>query len=191
MTGRFLVWYYTKEKCFTRSQKRQTRTGIPVYNLRNYHIYIIKLITEPMLWQTLEQRAREEGRLVGHATFFPEAHKRCPARVVTLLRDGDSPPAQPVNMPMSNYSNDRAIDVVIDASESGDEEFGIVVLTAIADEMGADPASLPPIGNSIDPDILNGLRKAGSQQSNALSFEYLGYEVVVTGGGVIRIRSLA
>lgn len=92
---------------------------------------------------------------------------------------------------MDNHSNDRGVDVVIDASESGEEEFGIVVLTAIADEMGADPASLPPIGDSIDPDILNWFRKAGGQQSNALSFEYLGYEVVVTAGGVIRIRSLA
>lgn len=92
---------------------------------------------------------------------------------------------------MDDSDIDCGTDVVIDASASTDDEFGTIVLTTIADELGTDPAALPPLRDSIDPDILNGFRDADGASTKALSFEYLGYEVVVTDDGVIQLRSLA
>ena len=92
---------------------------------------------------------------------------------------------------MDNPSTDRSTEIIIDASASGDDEFGTRVLTTIADELGTDPASLPPLRDSIDPDVLNGFFDAAGASTKALSFEYLGYEVVVTDDGVIRLRSLS
>lgn len=92
---------------------------------------------------------------------------------------------------MDNSSNDCGTDVVIDARASGDDELGTVVLTTIADEVGVDPASLPPLRRSIDPDLLNGFNEDDSDSAKALSFEYLGYEVVVTNDGIVQLRSLA
>ena len=92
---------------------------------------------------------------------------------------------------MDNSHTDCGTDVIIDASASSDDEFGTILLTTIADELGTDPASLPPLRDSIDPDILNSFRDADGDSSKALSFEYLGYDVVVTDDGVIQLRSLA
>jgi len=93
---------------------------------------------------------------------------------------------------MDNSHTDRGTDVVIDASAAdGDDEFGTLVLTTIADELGTDPASLPPLRDSIDPDVLNSFFQADGESAKALSFEYLCYEVVVTGDGVIQLRSQA
>lgn len=92
---------------------------------------------------------------------------------------------------MDDATTDCGTDVIIDASANADDELGTVVLTTIADELETDPASLPPLRDSVDPDILNGLRAAESRSRTALSFEYLGYEVIVTDDGIIRLRSLA
>ena len=83
--------------------------------------------------------------------------------------------------PMNRPTNDSATHVVIDARTSCDDEFGTVVVTAIADELGVDPESLPPIRDSIDPDILNGLREDTRSAVTSLTFEYLGYEIVEIG----------
>lgn len=92
---------------------------------------------------------------------------------------------------MDDSTNDCGTDVVIDARASTDDELGTAVLTTIADEVGSDPASLPPLRQSIDPDLLNGLCDDDSGSAKAISFEYLGYEVVVTDDGVVRLHSLA
>lgn len=92
---------------------------------------------------------------------------------------------------MDNSSTDCGTDVIIDASASTDDEFGTIVLTTIADELGTDPASLPPLRDSIDPDLLNGFCDGDGASAKALSFEYLGYQIVVTDDGVIQLRSLA
>lgn len=92
---------------------------------------------------------------------------------------------------MDETNDECGIDVVVDARASDDDELGTTVLTTIADEIGADPASLPPLRRSIDPDLLNGFGDAGGGSAKAISFEYLHYEVVVTDDGVIRLRSLA
>jgi len=91
---------------------------------------------------------------------------------------------------MDDTNTECGIDVVIDARAS-DDEFGTVLLTTIAEERGTDPAALPPIHRSIDPDILNRFRDATGTAPKALSFEYHDYEVVVTDDGIIRLRSVA
>jgi hypothetical protein len=96
-----------------------------------------------------------------------------------------------MSTPLDNSPTDCGTDVVIDASAPIDDEFGTIVLTTIADELGTDPASLPPLRESIDPDILNGFFEADGASAKALSFEYLGYEVVVTDDGVIQLHSRA
>lgn len=95
-----------------------------------------------------------------------------------------------MSKPMDTPNDEPGTAVVIDATTSDGDEFGTAVLTTIAAEIGADPATLPPLRESIDPDILNQLLDAEGASDKALSFEYLGYEVVVTDGGLIRLRSL-
>lgn len=92
---------------------------------------------------------------------------------------------------MDTPDSDRGTAVVIDATAAEDDEFGTAVLTTIAAETGADPADLPPLRESIDPDVLNEFRDAGGDAPTALSFEYLDYHVVVTDEGVIQLRSQA
>ncbi|WP_459195036.1 HalOD1 output domain-containing protein [Halosimplex sp. J119] len=92
---------------------------------------------------------------------------------------------------MNQSNDDREPDIIIEAHPSRDDEFGTVVLTAIADELGTDPQSLPPLRDSIDPEFLNGFLDAGEASVTTLSFEYHGYEVVVTSDGLIRLRSFA
>lgn len=93
-------------------------------------------------------------------------------------------------MSTNDADDGRRTDLLIDARASDHEELGTVVLTAIADEMDTDPASLPPLGESIDPDLLNRFRDADGASATALSFEYVGYEVVVTSDGVVQLHSL-
>ncbi|WP_123537130.1 HalOD1 output domain-containing protein [Halosimplex salinum] len=92
---------------------------------------------------------------------------------------------------MNRPNDDCLTDVVIDARPSSTDEFGTTVVTSIADELGTEPESLPPIRERIDPDLLNQLCDAEGSSVKTLSFEYLGYEVVVTSDGVIRLCSLA
>lgn len=129
-------------------------------------------------------------------SFSPGVNKRYPAIVATRPRAASRVPAltrtdQHMSTPMDNSRTDCGTDVIIDASASSDDEFGTIVLTTIADELGTDPASLPPLRDSIDPDILNGFFDADGESAKALSFEYLGYHVVVTDDGIIQLRSLA
>lgn len=77
--------------------------------------------------------------------------------------------------------------VVIDASQPVEDEFGTAIVTRIAAERGTDPASLPPLCDCIDPDVLDQFRASESQSAVTVSFEYAGYEVLVTGEGVIQL----
>lgn len=85
--------------------------------------------------------------------------------------------------------DERCTDVVVDVTSTPEREFGEVVLSAIAAELGTDPTTLPPIADSIDPDVLNGFLDEEGASAKAITFEYLGYEVVVTSDGVLRLRS--
>lgn len=94
-----------------------------------------------------------------------------------------------MSMPVDNSSANSSTDAIIDATASTDEEFVSIVVTAIAEETGVDPAALPPLGDSIDPDLLNAVRDATGKSNCALLFRYYGYEVVVTNDGRIKLQS--
>lgn len=83
---------------------------------------------------------------------------------------------------MDTPDSDGGTEVVIDATAADEGEIGTAVLTAVAAEEGTDPAALPPLHESIDPDLLNEFGDDGGEAQTAISFEYLDYLVVVTGG---------
>ena len=64
----------------------------------------------------------------------------------------------------------------------------VAVVSAIADAAGTDPLELPPLSNAIDPEALNDLvdfeRDSGLE---SISFEYVGYDVVVSGDGDVQV----
>ena len=93
-------------------------------------------------------------------------------------------------MPTDDTPDDRATDAVVDTTERGDDEFGTAVLTTIAEELDAEPTSLPPLRDSIDPELLNALPDSEGESVTTLSFEYVGHEVLVTSDGAILLRSL-
>jgi hypothetical protein len=95
-----------------------------------------------------------------------------------------------MNTPL-DAGDGRRTDVVIDVTATPDREFGEVVLSAIAGELDADPTTLPPIADSVDPDILNEFLDGDGASAKAIAFEYLGYDVVVTSDGLVQLRSLA
>ncbi|WP_083898767.1 HalOD1 output domain-containing protein [Natronococcus jeotgali] len=64
----------------------------------------------------------------------------------------------------------------------------VAVVSAVADAAGTDPLELPPLGNAINPEALNDL--VGAERSpglESISFEYAGYDVVVSGAGDIEV----
>ena len=101
-----------------------------------------------------EKTAWWDGRV-----FSSRALERCPAGVATL--PGTAPACRrradgcTMSTPLDESGDERSTDVVVDVTATPEREFGEVVLYAIADELGADPTALPPIAESIDPDVLN------------------------------------
>lgn len=93
-------------------------------------------------------------------------------------------------MPNDNVRTDRRTTVIVDSEPSNETEFGTTVIEAIANELDIAPASLPPLQDSIDMDILNAFPDGSGGAETALSFEYVGYEVVVTSDGAIWLYSL-
>ena len=64
----------------------------------------------------------------------------------------------------------------------------VAVVSAVADAAGTDPLELPPLSNVIDPEALNDLVDCGRNSAlRSISFEYAGYDVVVSGTGDIRV----
>lgn len=60
------------------------------------------------------------------------------------------------------------------------------VVTAVSELNGVDPSDAPPITESVDPEALD--RLFDGRDSGTVTFEYGGYEVVVSADGRIRIR---
>ena len=64
----------------------------------------------------------------------------------------------------------------------------VAVVSAVADATGTDPLELPPLSNVINPEALNDLIGTGRSSSlQSVSFEYAGYDVVVSGTGDIEV----
>lgn len=62
------------------------------------------------------------------------------------------------------------------------------ILASVADCEGTDILSLPPLYDAVDPDALEQLVEHGGVTE--ISFVYLGYEVLVRGGGTVRVNEL-
>jgi hypothetical protein len=67
----------------------------------------------------------------------------------------------------------------------------VAVVTAVAEVADADPLELPPLRNAVDPDALNDLVGTECNRLTSISFEYIGYDVTITGDGNIRVASIA
>lgn len=68
----------------------------------------------------------------------------------------------------------------------------VTVVSAVADVSGVDPFELPPLNDVINAEALNEL--VASERHSGLesvSFEYAGYDVVVTGSGDVKVASTA
>lgn len=91
-----------------------------------------------------------------------------------------------MSTPIDNSTN--GTDIVIELSEEPDQELSDIILVAIAEELGVDPISLPSLGDSINPDLINELIDDAYPAVRSLSFEYLGYEVTITQDGVVRLQ---
>jgi hypothetical protein len=64
----------------------------------------------------------------------------------------------------------------------------VAVVSAVADAAGTDSLELPPLSNAINPEALNDLVGAGrSPGLESISFEYAGYNVVVSSADDIQI----
>ncbi|MDG5821424.1 HalOD1 output domain-containing protein [Natronococcus sp. A-GB7] len=79
-------------------------------------------------------------------------------------------------------------DLVTEQSLNHEMTPVVAVVSAVADAAGTDPFELPPLSNAINPEALNDL--IGTGQSSGLesvSFEYVGYDIVVSGTGDIQV----
>lgn len=75
-------------------------------------------------------------------------------------------------------------------SSSGDaysESASIAVVSAVAAAKETDPTSLPPLYETIDPDVLDDVVACDTMR---VSFEYAGYEIHVDGRGPIALVPL-
>lgn len=96
-----------------------------------------------------------------------------------------------MSTPLDESGDERRTDVIIDVTTTPGREFGEVFLSVIAAELDVDPTTLPPIADNIDPDVLNEFFDEKGASTKAITFEYLGYEVVVDSDGIVQLRSLS
>jgi len=67
----------------------------------------------------------------------------------------------------------------------------VAVIGAIADIRDADPERLDPLYEAIDPDALDRVVTAvPTEEDRSVTFDYGGYEVTVSNGGIVDIRPL-
>lgn len=64
------------------------------------------------------------------------------------------------------------------------------VVDAVADAESTDPTALPPLYAAVEPDSLNRLVPSENERSMRVSFEYAGYDVVVTGAGDVTVSAI-
>lgn len=75
------------------------------------------------------------------------------------------------------------------ANRAQTDDGVLTLVNRVADIRGEDVTDLPPIQETIDGDVLNGL--LDSNFPGRCTFEYAGCEVVISGDGSIRVRELA
>lgn len=72
----------------------------------------------------------------------------------------------------------------------GETAPSVVIVEAVAEVTGEEPAEMPPLQRTIDMDALESLVGERGESSVRLSFEYVGTEVTVESGGTIEVSRL-
>lgn len=72
-------------------------------------------------------------------------------------------------------------------SPGWDGPLSLSVVAAVAEKEGTDSAEMTPIHDAVDPDALDALFEG--REPGTVSFEYLGYEIVVDEDGSISIST--
>jgi hypothetical protein len=75
------------------------------------------------------------------------------------------------------------------ADRSKVDDGVLTLVNRVADVRGEEVTDLPPIQETIDGDVLNGL--LASHFPGRCTFKYAGCEVTISGDGSIRVRELA
>lgn len=86
--------------------------------------------------------------------------------------------------------DDRAAVTVDVLGPADGDEYSAALVSAVATALGLEPECLPPLTESIDPDLVESFLRAGRESRTTgglLTFEYHGYEVSVDSDGAISI----
>lgn len=94
-----------------------------------------------------------------------------------------------MNTPIDETESTRPPEAFVEVSDDTDREFTEVVVSTIAEQLETDPTELPPIDDSIDPDLLNEFQQEAPNPLKTLSFEYAGYDILVTSDNAIQIHA--
>lgn len=62
------------------------------------------------------------------------------------------------------------------------------IVQKIADRTETDPLDLPPLFDTIDPDVLQDLVKSSEEATTTIRFDYCSYDVQVSGNGNINVE---
>lgn len=71
--------------------------------------------------------------------------------------------------------------------EVGSEEATVVVIEAVADVESVHPLELPPLYESIDPDVLDAIARSEVGDECQVAFSYFGYRVEVDATGAVTV----
>lgn len=85
--------------------------------------------------------------------------------------------------------DEAAIAVELLGPEEGDE-YSSALVSTVAAALGLEPECLPPLAESIDPDLVESFLSSGLASRTThglLSFEYHGYEIRLNSDGVVSI----
>lgn len=89
---------------------------------------------------------------------------------------------------------DRPVTGVTVALQPPDTDYCTEVLLAIADAINTEPSELPPLRESVDPDLINDvLQNSGVRRpsrTERLSFEYADMEVTIYSDETLHLKPL-
>lgn len=83
--------------------------------------------------------------------------------------------------------------VITRIDRSRPDDCPAALVSAVAEALDRDVEELPPLSQSIDPDIVESLFRDGSTpqiRERSLSFYYAGHDIIVDSDGVVRVVPL-
>jgi len=138
--------------------------------------------------QKTDSRERERDQAITTSDGFQEA-----LRTLVLEADANGVDVRG-GWPIELTDGDRGWDVEITsvsrqptARIENAEYPASAVLNAVAERKGVDTADLPPLYDTIGPDILEILHEADTDSDQQVTFDYVGYRITVRSDGSIVI----